>query len=72
MIGAAVNLASRLESLTRQFPAFPILMSGELRELLAEDVLVEDLGTHDVKGWPDPIPVYGLIALQADERLIES
>ena len=72
VIGAAVNLASRLESLTRQFPAFPILMSGELRELLADDVLVEDLGTHAVKGWPDPIPVYGLIALRADERLIES
>jgi len=33
---------------------------------------VEDLGTHAVKGWPDPIPVYGLIALRADERLIES
>ena len=47
-------------------------MSGELRELLADDVLVEDLGTHAVKGWPDLIPVYGLIALRADERLIES
>ena len=66
VIGAAVNLASRLESLTRQFPAYPILMSGELRELLDKDVLVEDLGTHAVKGWPDPIPVYGLIALHTD------
>jgi len=72
VIGAAVNLASRLESLTRQFPDFPVLMSGELRELLTEDVLVEDLGSHAVKGWPDPIPVYGLIALRADQGLIES
>ena len=49
MIGLAVNLASRQEFLTRQFPDFPILMSGELRELLAKDVLVEDLGTHALK-----------------------
>ncbi|QNJ01483.1 hypothetical protein SynA1562_02669 [Synechococcus sp. A15-62] len=24
-------------------------------------------GNHAVKGWPDPIPVYGLIALRAYE-----
>ena len=47
-------------------------MSGEVRDLVSEDVVVDDLGTHAVKGWPEPIPVYGLIALQADERLIES
>ena len=47
-------------------------MSGELRELLAEDVLVEDLGTHAVKGWPVPIPVHGLITIRVDERLIKA
>ena len=66
VIGAAVNLASRLESLTRQFPDYPILMSGDVRNLIAEDVVVDDLGFHVVKGWPDPIAVFGLIALRSD------
>ena len=66
VIGAAVNLASRLESLTRRFPDYPILMSGDVRELIADAVLVEDLGSHAVKGWPDPIAVFGLIALSSD------
>ena len=66
VIGAAVNLASRLESLTRQFPDYPILMSGDVRNLIAEDVVVEDLGSHAVKGWPEPIPVFGLLAFRSD------
>ena len=43
-------------------------MSGEVRDLVAEDVEVEDLGTHAVKGWPDPIPVFGLMALRDDSK----
>ena len=66
VIGAAVNLASRLESLTRQFPNYPILMSGDVRDLIAEDVVVDDLGSHVVKGWPDPIAVFGLISIRSD------
>ena len=66
VIGATVNLASRLESLTRQFPDYPILMSADVRNLLLDDVLVEDLGDHSVKGWPEPIRVYGLISLHSD------
>ena len=66
VIGATVNLASRLESLTRQFPDYPILMSADVRNLLFDDVLVEDLGDHVVKGWPEPIKVYGLISLRSD------
>ena len=66
VIGAAVNLASRQESLTRQFPDYPILISGDVRDLILDDVVVEDLGTHGVKGWPDPIAVFGLIALRSD------
>ncbi len=66
VIGAPVNLASRLESLTRRFPDYPILMSGDVRNLIAEDVVVEDLGSHSVKGWPEPIPVFGLLALRSD------
>lgn len=63
VIGAAVNLASRLESLTRQFPDYPILISGEVRDLIADLVVVEELGLHAVKGWPQPVAVYGLVGL---------
>ena len=43
-------------------------MSGKLSDLIAEDVVVEDLGFHAVKGWPDSIPAFGLIALNADSK----
>ena len=63
VIGAPVNLASRLESLTRQFPQHPILMSDAVRTLLGDRVQAESLGRHQVKGWPEPIEVFGLICL---------
>ncbi len=65
VIGATVNLASRLESLTRQFPDYPILMSGDVRDQILDDVVVEDLGAHLVKGWPEPIKVFGLVSLRS-------
>ena len=64
VIGATVNVASRLEGLTRRFSDHPILISGELRELLGDDVEVVDLGTQMVKGWPKPVQVHGLIGLR--------
>jgi hypothetical protein len=33
--------------------------------LVGDDVIVDKLGMHSVKGWPDPIEVYGLISLRA-------
>ena len=65
VIGAVVNLASRLESLTRKYPDYPILLSEDVMNLVSDDVIVDKLGMHSVKGWPDPIEVYGLISLRA-------
>ena len=65
VIGAVVNLASRLESLTRKYPDYPILLSEDVMNLVGDDVIVDKLGMHSVKGWPDPIEVYGLISLRA-------
>ena len=65
VIGAAVNVASRLEGLTRRFKEHPILISGELRELLGDAVNVVDLGPQMVKGWPKPVQVFGLEGLNA-------
>lgn len=64
VIGASVNVASRLEGLTRRFPSHSILISGALFDLLADQLEVEPLGLHSLKGWPEPIPVYGLINLR--------
>ena len=71
VIGATVNLASRLESLTRQFPDYPILMSGDVRDQIFDDVVVEDLGEHLVKGWPEPIKVFGLVSLRPSHDLAD-
>ena len=63
VIGAAVNVASRLEGLTRRFPDHPILISGELLALLPPGVEVDPLGSHPLKGWPQPLEVFGLRGL---------
>ncbi|MCU0528850.1 MAG: adenylate/guanylate cyclase domain-containing protein [Cyanobium sp. Prado107] len=60
VIGASVNLASRLEGLTRQFPQFPVLITGAVLEALPDQLDVEPLGDHRLKGWPEPVAVYGL------------
>jgi adenylate cyclase len=60
VVGAAVNLASRLEHLSRRFPHCPVLISGEVLALLPDQFDVEPLGEHLLKGWPHPIAVYGL------------
>ncbi|MCP9928352.1 adenylate/guanylate cyclase domain-containing protein [Cyanobium sp. CH-040] len=60
VIGASVNLASRLEGLTRQFPQFPVLISGAVLAALPGQLDVEPLGEHRLKGWPEPVAVYGL------------
>jgi adenylate cyclase len=60
VIGAAVNVTSRLEGLTRRFPDHPVLITAELRALLPADLPVEDLGSHDLRGWPRPVAVFGL------------
>ncbi len=68
VVGASVNLASRLEGLTRQFPDHPILISAAVVELLADQLPallagraeLVDLGAHQLRGWPESIGVYGL------------
>ncbi len=65
VVGASVNVTSRLEGLTRLFPEHPILISGDLLALLPEELDVLPLGSHVLKGWPVPLEVYALQGLQA-------
>jgi adenylate cyclase len=64
VVGATVNVASRLEGLTRHFPQHPILVSGELLALLPDELVVEPLGRQMVKGWPAAIEVFGLQGIE--------
>jgi adenylate cyclase len=65
VVGASVNVASRLAGLTRRFPEHPILISGDLLALLNGELAVEPLGSHGLKGWPVPLEVYALRGQQA-------
>lgn len=64
VVGATVNVASRLEGLTRRFPDQPILISGELLALLPGELDVVPLGVHTLKGWPEPLEVFGLLGVR--------
>jgi adenylate cyclase len=58
VIGETVNLASRLESLNKQFKT-EILMSQVTHDLLCEDFAgFQPLGTAKIAGFEDPIPVF--------------
>ncbi|MCP9824082.1 adenylate/guanylate cyclase domain-containing protein [Synechococcus sp. EJ6-Ellesmere] len=63
VVGASVNVASRLEGLTRRYPQHPILISGDLLELLPGELVVKPLGPHQLKGWPEPLEVLALLGL---------
>ncbi len=65
VVGASVNVTSRLEGLTRLFPEHPILISGDLLALLPGELDVLPLGSHGLKGWPVPLDVFALRGLTA-------
>lgn len=57
VIGPAVNIASRLESLTKQAKR-PVLLSRAFVELAGRTREMEHLGAFAVKGLDDPIDVF--------------
>ncbi|NBV58692.1 MAG: hypothetical protein EBR68_02735 [Synechococcaceae bacterium WB4_2_0811] len=52
VIGDTVNLASRLESLTRVLDA-PVLINQRTAELMQPQIEAQDLGQHSIKGMGD-------------------
>jgi adenylate cyclase len=63
VIGDSVNVAARLESLTKDYPEHPILINGPTAEALKgrEGLTLKSLGPLTVKGRAEPVDVYAVI-----------
>ena len=57
VIGETVNLASRLEGLTKEY-GVPIVVSAVTSHLLSSEFSLQSLGQSKVKGISDPVEVY--------------
>ncbi len=58
-IGSTVNLASRVESLTKQLGE-PLLVTATTRELLREPAALRDLGAHPIRGMAAPVALFAV------------
>lgn len=59
VIGAAVNLASRLEGMCRAL-GYPMVLSDAVASRLDEATGLVDAGAHTLKGIPEPVRVWGV------------
>lgn len=57
VIGPAVNMASRLETLTKQLGK-PVLLSRAFADLVAGEFELEHVGEHSVRGFAEPIELF--------------
>ncbi|TAD80364.1 MAG: adenylate/guanylate cyclase domain-containing protein [Oscillatoriales cyanobacterium] len=67
VIGDAVNVAARLESLTKDFPDHPILMNDRTALGLRDrpEISLKSLGPQHVKGRSEPVEVYAAKSIEA-------
>lgn len=57
VIGPAVNMASRLEALTKTIGK-KVLLSRAFAELVEKEFALEHVGRHEVRGFNDPIELF--------------
>jgi adenylate cyclase len=57
VIGPAVNMASRLETLTKQLGK-RVLLSREFADFVKNDFDLEPVGEHPIRGFSDPIELF--------------
>ncbi len=57
VIGPAVNMASRLEALTKKLGR-TVLLSHAFAELVQREFELEHVGKHEVRGFSDPIELF--------------
>jgi adenylate cyclase len=71
-LGDAVNLASRLQTMTKDFKV-PLLVSDEVRQeamaALDESVVFDDLGTVTVRGRERPVRVFAVRRLEMRQEV---
>jgi adenylate cyclase len=67
VIGDAVNLASRLEALTRTYPV-DILVGERAGELIRDEFHLRSVALVQVKGKTKPVEIFTLIAEKKDAR----
>lgn len=67
VIGDAVNLASRLEGVNKEFGTF-VIIGEETRNVLGDEFLVRELDRVKVKGKKKPTSVYELAGLTENEN----
>jgi len=62
-IGDAVNVAARLETMTKDYLGHPILIEANTARALQDrdDILMKSLGSMQVKGRIEPVDVYTII-----------
>ena len=66
VIGDAVNLASRLEALTRTY-GLDMLVGASVAELVRDEVYLRSVAHVPVKGKTKPVDVFTLIAARGEE-----
>ena len=62
IIGDAVNLAARLQDLTKEY-GVSILISGSTKDRLGDTCQVQPLGSIQVRGRQQPVDLYEMLAL---------
>ncbi len=65
VIGDAVNVAARLEALTKDYPEHPILINGPTAKALAHrnELTLKSLGPIQVKGRVESVDVYAVVGM---------
>ena len=69
VVGATPNLAARLQGLAS---ANKVLIASSTYDLAGGRFEYEDLGTHEVKGIAEPVPVWQVVAPSAAESRFEA
>lgn len=65
VIGDPVNLAARLEGLTKEVER-KILVSEQVQQVIAKEIPCESLGEFSVKGKREKVPVFAVVAPAGD------
>lgn len=67
VIGDSVNLASRIEGLTKNY-SYDILVGESMASLIQDEFELKEVGDVAVRGKEKPIKVYALVAIRQKDR----